>query len=72
VIVRRSPLDPLYERLPVVSVSDWSEITPEALHVWQQRYAHAFADPEVQRRLSSGYWIERARGMLSARLAGAR
>jgi len=72
VIVRRSPLDPLYERLPVVSVSDWSEITPEALHVWQQRYAHAFADPEVQRRLSSGYWIERARGMLRARLAGAR
>jgi hypothetical protein len=68
VIVRRSPLDPLYEGLPVVSVNDWSEISAPALRAWQQQHARAFADPEVQRRLTNRYWIERVRDTLRERL----
>jgi hypothetical protein len=71
VIVKRSPLDPLYQGLPVVSVNDWSEITAAALDVWQRRYARAFADPEMQRRLTNRYWIERVRGVLRERLQAA-
>ena len=61
VIVKRSPLDPLYAGLPVVIVSQWSEITAENLSEWQRRYAHAFSDTVFLECLTNRYWIERAR-----------
>ncbi len=61
VIVKRSPLDLLYAGLPVVIVSQWSEITAENLSEWQRRYAHAFSDTVFRERLTNRYWIERAR-----------
>jgi hypothetical protein len=71
VIVKRSPLDPLYEGLPVVIVDDWREITAERLDEWHRRYGETFADPESQRRLTNRYWIDGVRARLKEGLAGA-
>jgi hypothetical protein len=68
VIVKRSPLDPLYEGLPVAIVSQWSEITAESLGAWQRRYAPAFSEAEFRERLTNRYWIDRARREGAARL----
>ncbi len=72
VIVKRSPLDPLYEGLPVVLVDDWSEITAERLQEWQRRHCEEFADPDSQRRLTNRYWIDQVRARVKERLASAR
>ncbi len=61
VIVRRSPLDPLYEGLPVVIVDQWSDITEERLAKWQGEHAPTFAKPSFRERLSNRYWIDRIR-----------
>jgi hypothetical protein len=62
VIVKASALDALYEALPVVIVQDWQQITPENLRAWHEQHAGAFVRPEVRRRLTNAYWIERVRG----------
>ena len=68
VIVKRSALDRLYERLPVVIVDDWSEISAVNLRRWHDQHCQSFGDPEVLRRLTNQYWIEHARATLSARM----
>ena len=68
VIVKRSPLDPLYAGLPVVSVNQWDEITAENLRDWQRHYARAFSEPGLRERLTNRYWIDRARREGAARL----
>jgi hypothetical protein len=69
VIVKRSPLDALYEGLPVVIVDRWEEITWSNLRRWHAQYAAAFAAPETQQRLTNRYWIDRVRAVLAERLA---
>jgi hypothetical protein len=69
VIVKRSPLDPLYEGLPVAFVNDWSEITSQALTQWQAQYARLFLEPSFRERLTNRYWIEVIRRSATARLA---
>jgi hypothetical protein len=59
VIVKRSPLDPLYEGLPVAIVNQWSEITAEALARWQRQLAPLFATASFRERLTNRYWIDR-------------
>jgi hypothetical protein len=71
VIVKRSSLDPLYEGLPVVIVDDWREITAKSLELWHGEHAGAFRKPEVTEKLTNRYWLERARSVVSARLAQA-
>ena len=61
VIVKRSPLDPLYGGLPVVIVNHWSEITQEALAQWQGEHARTFSEPSFRERLTNRYWIDRIR-----------
>ena len=68
VIVKRSSLDPLYEGLPVVIVDDWRDISPSNLKKWHGEHAAAFQRPEVLERLTTRYWIDRARRMLAASL----
>ncbi len=63
VIVKRSPLDPLYEGLPVVIVSQWSEITEPALAEWHRRYSPLFSQLAFQERLTNRYWIDRIRAV---------
>ena len=69
VIVKRSPLDALYQGLPVVIVDRWEEITESNLRSWHAHYAATFAAREVQARLSNQYWIDRVRAVLAERLA---
>jgi len=69
VIVKRSSLDPLYQGLPVVIVDDWAEITGDNLRRWHAEHRLAFAQPEVEERLSNRYWIARMRRIVAERLA---
>ena len=59
VIVKTSPLDPLYEGLPVVIVQNWEEVTQENLEKWHIQYADAFKDPAVQAKLKNSYWLDK-------------
>jgi hypothetical protein len=61
VIVKTSPLDPLYEGLPVVIVKDWSEITEGNLEKWMVQYHDAFTNPEYRAKLTNGYWFDKIR-----------
>jgi hypothetical protein len=69
VIVKRSPLDALYQGLPVVIVDRWEEITASNLRRWHAHYAGTFSGSEAQARLSNQYWIDRVRAVLAERLA---
>lgn len=69
-IVKTSPLDSLYEGLPVVIVEDWAEITEQNLAVWKARYADAFDGP-IPEQLYCRYWIERFRSFARQTDAGA-
>jgi hypothetical protein len=66
VIVKRSPLDALYEGLPVVIVDRWEEVTTVNLRRWHAQYGGLCTAPEVQQRLTNQYWIERIHGVLAA------
>ncbi len=59
VIVKTSPLDPLYEGLPVVIINDWSEITRENLELWLCIYGDAFTNPSYREKLTNVYWINK-------------
>ena len=57
-IVRTSTLDPLYEGFPVVIISDWEEVTAEAMMDWRERFASGFT-PVMLERLTRDYWVSR-------------
>jgi hypothetical protein len=61
VIVKTSPLDPLYEGLPVVIVKDWSEVTEDNLTKWLERYKDAFTNPSYRTKLTNRYWLNKIR-----------
>lgn len=61
-IIRRSPLDAAYGRLPVAFVDDWTEdaLSLERLHRWRDELSPFFDQPglrrSVQKRLSLEHW----------------
>lgn len=57
-IVKTTPLDPLYDGLPVVIVSDWSEVTEDNLRRWRDEFAPWFDQP-LPPELYSNHWIGR-------------
>lgn len=59
VIVKSSPLDSLYEGLPVVIVQDWSEITAENLDAWLAKFGNAFTNQSYRIKLTNRYWISK-------------
>ncbi|MEI8365281.1 MAG: hypothetical protein WCF65_02585 [Parachlamydiaceae bacterium] len=59
VIVKTSPLDPLYVGLPVVIVQDWSEVTAENMDRWLEEYGDAFTNPSYREKLTNTYWINK-------------
>ena len=61
VIVKTSPLDPLYEGLPVVIVQDWSEVTAENMENWVNQYGDAFTNPLYREKLTNAYWLQKIR-----------
>ncbi|MQA90251.1 MAG: hypothetical protein GEU90_08450 [Gemmatimonas sp.] len=68
-IVKRSPLDPLYEGLPVVIVDDWHAIEEGNLRRWLDTHGDTFDDHNVQERLTNRYWINHMRTRLQAALS---
>lgn len=68
VITQQSPLDALYEGLPVVVVKDWNEITSHKLDEWHRRYffnGTAQNNAFVRRKLSTAFWIHRMKSLQS-------
>lgn len=59
VIVKTSPLDPLYTDLPVVIVKDWAEITSKNLDLWLKKYQDAFDNPRYKEKLTTAYWVNK-------------
>lgn len=59
VIVKTSPLDPIYEGLPVVIVQDWSEVNAENLQKWLAQYGDALTNPSYRERLTHHYWMQK-------------
>lgn len=66
VIVKTSPLDPLYEGLPVVIVQDWKEVTAENLDKWLIRYHDAFTNLAYREKLTNAYWLNKLRLIASS------
>jgi hypothetical protein len=58
VLVPSSPLDGLYEGLPVIPVRDWSQITPRRLDTWLDHYSGSAIGDE---KLMSKYWVDKMR-----------
>jgi len=58
VLVPSSPLDCLYEGLPVIPIKDWEEVTPHNLDAWLDRHASCAIDEE---KLTSSFWVRKMR-----------
>lgn len=58
-IVKTSPLDPLFEGLPILIVKEWSDVNAELLSRTQKEYAEK-SDWQME-KLTLVYWIERIR-----------
>ncbi len=59
VIVKTSPLDSIYEGLPVVIVKSWDEITPENFSKWMEEYGDVFTNPTYRQKLTHQYWMNK-------------
>lgn len=57
VIVKTSPLDCLYEGLPVVIVKDWHEVSEEMLKTWGDVYKDLIEAGSYKNQLTHSYWI---------------
>jgi hypothetical protein len=58
VLLQSSPLDPLFEGLPVVIIKDWSEINEANLKKWAAQYHDAFTNPKYREKLTSAFWLK--------------
>lgn len=65
VLVPSSPLDSLYEGLPVIPVKDWSDVTPRSLDKWLEHYSGCRAGEE---KLTSVYWVDRMKAVAKSKL----
>lgn len=65
VIVKTSPLDVLYDGLPVVIVKDWSELTEANFDKWLRQYGDASTNPQYRERLKLAFWMDKIRSAKS-------
>ena len=68
VLVPSSPLDGLYEGLPVIPVKDWCEINPQNLEIWLERYSGCKFEEE---KLTTKYWVDKMRAVAKERVGSA-
>ena len=68
VLVPSSPLDSVYEGLPVIPIKDWKEVTPQNLNAWLDCYTGCEIGEE---RLRSKYWVEKMRAIARQKLNAA-
>ena len=59
VLLQSSPLDPLFEDLPVIIIKDFNEINEENLKKWALQYHDAFDNPKYRDKLKTAYWISK-------------
>lgn len=59
VIVKTSPIDSLFEGLPVVIIKDWDEINEANFQKWLKQYGDAFTNPNYREKLTNRYWISK-------------
>ena len=57
-ITKRSPLTPLYDQFPIVTVDDWSEVTDDNLERWMERFGAQCQSTDVERRLRFEHWSD--------------
>lgn len=60
-IVKTTPMDPIYDGLPVAIVQDWTEVTEERLAEWREEFAPWF-DAPLPPEMYSNHWIARFHG----------
>src|SRR5205085_11179000 len=65
VLVPSSPLDVMYEDLPVIPIKDWSEIDTNRLQAWLDR--HSGCDIGAK-GLQNSYWVDKMRHMAAEKL----
>lgn len=53
-IVRTSPLDPMFENMPVLIINDWSEINEDFLH---EKYAEMQSKSYQMEKAYADYWL---------------
>jgi len=58
VIVKKSPIDSLYDELPVLILNDWSEISEELLNKTIDEYKNKFFNFD---KLTTNYWLNKIR-----------
>lgn len=66
VIVKTSPLDPLYKDLPVVIINNWNEITEANMQKWLSQYHDAFTNPTYREKLTHAYWMHKIKRLSEA------
>jgi len=64
-IVKTSFLDPLFEGLPIMIVSSWSDVTPARL----QTFADLWIGKEIGPKITLPYWVDQIRTSASPKVA---
>lgn len=62
-VVKTSMLDPLFKELPVVTVQDWPEVTPEFL---ERKYMEFSSQKYDMRKVYMQYWLDRIQAVKKA------
>lgn len=65
VLVQSSPLDCLFEDLPVIPIKDWSQVTEKNLELWLERYRGCDIS---EQKLKSDYWVAKMRAAAKGKL----
>jgi len=67
VIVKRSPLDPMFAGLPVVIIEDWSEVEDAArLAEWRDQMAPLTSQAYIREQLAPERWLRPLRDAVAA------
>ena len=68
VLVQSSPLDCLFEGLPVIPIKDWSQVTEQNLNAWLDRYQGCGID---EPKLGNDYWVAKMRAVAKEKISSA-
>lgn len=60
-IVKTSPIDRVFNNLPVLIVKNWADVTPDLLDNTISRFKHLCNTDEIPERLKLKYWTEHMR-----------
>lgn len=63
VIVKSSPIDPLYDGLPVIIINDWNEINETNFQRWVIEYGDVSTNPSYREKLTNQYWMDKIKKM---------